>query len=111
MPYTRITEYKHLTGQEAPVTTITYEYPSAEGDPTIRYRGRRTRRSSSDTRRWRDATEGVTFVGRLATYRYYNMDQIVGQALATFRRIDERHRSTPAAEPPGDRGRALNDRT
>ena len=36
-----------------------------------------------------DATEGVTFVGRLATYRYYNMDQIVGQALATFRRIDE----------------------
>ena len=36
-----------------------------------------------------DATEGVTFVGRLATYRYYNMDQIVGQALATFRRMDE----------------------
>ena len=39
-----------------------------------------------------DATEGVTFVGRLATYRYYNMDQIVGQALATFRRIDERRK-------------------
>ena len=37
-----------------------------------------------------DATEGVTFVGRLATYRYYNMDQIVGQALATFRRMDEK---------------------
>ena len=35
-----------------------------------------------------DATPDVTFVGRLATYRYYNMDQIVGQALATFRRID-----------------------
>ena len=33
VPYTRISEYKHLTGQEAPVTTITYEYPSAEGDP------------------------------------------------------------------------------
>jgi UDP-galactopyranose mutase len=32
----------------------------------------------------------VTFVGRLATYRYYNMDQIVGQALATFRRMDEK---------------------
>jgi UDP-galactopyranose mutase len=38
----------------------------------------------------------VTFVGRLATYRYYNMDQIVGQALATFRRIDERKKR---AEP------------
>jgi hypothetical protein len=38
----------------------------------------------------------VTFVGRLATYRYYNMDQIVGQALATFRRI-------PACEAAGGR--------
>jgi UDP-galactopyranose mutase len=35
------------------------------------------------------ATPNVWFVGRLATYRYYNMDQIVGQALATFRRIHE----------------------
>ena len=34
-------------------------------------------------------TPNVWFVGRLATYRYYNMDQIVGQALATFRRINE----------------------
>ena len=31
----------------------------------------------------------VWFVGRLATFRYYNMDQVTGQALATFRRIDE----------------------
>jgi UDP-galactopyranose mutase len=38
-----------------------------------------------------DATRGVTFVGRLATYRYYNMDQIVGQALSVFRRIDAAH--------------------
>jgi UDP-galactopyranose mutase len=34
-------------------------------------------------------TNDVWFVGRLATYRYYNMDQVVGQALATFRRINE----------------------
>ena len=40
-----------------------------------------------------DATKGVTFVGRLATYRYYNMDQIVGQALATFRRLDAARRA------------------
>ena len=39
-----------------------------------------------------DATPNVTFVGRLATYRYYNMDQIVGQALATFRKIRKRKR-------------------
>ena len=35
----------------------------------------------------------MTFVGRLATYRYYNMDQIVGQALATFRRLDAARRA------------------
>ena len=29
----------------------------------------------------------MSFVGRLATYRYYNMDQVVGQALATYRRL------------------------
>jgi len=34
-----------------------------------------------------DAAQDVTFVGRLATYRYYNMDQVVAQALATFRRL------------------------
>ena len=39
-----------------------------------------------------DATDNVTFVGRLATYRYYNMDQIVGQALATFRKLDQKRR-------------------
>ena len=43
----------------------------------------------------------MTFVGRLATYRYYNMDQIVGQALATFRRMnekrEERQESVPVA--------------
>jgi UDP-galactopyranose mutase len=45
----------------------------------------------------------VTFVGRLATYRYYNMDQIVGQALATFRRMDEKRGTGRAA---GDSGAA-----
>ena len=54
----------------------------------IRSRGRRIRSCSSNTRRLPTRPPGVTFVGRLATYRYYNMDQIVGQALATFRRID-----------------------
>lgn len=93
VPYTRITEYKHLTGQSAPVTSITREYPSAEGDPYYPI-------PSPDTQalyRQYDAlarqTDNVTFVGRLATYRYYNMDQIVGQALAAWRRLDARWRA------------------
>jgi UDP-galactopyranose mutase len=100
VPYTRISEYKHLTGQQAPVTTITYEYPSAEGDPYYPIPRPENQELFKKYEALADATENVTFVGRLATYRYYNMDQIVGQALATFRRIDEkknRERPQPTA--------------
>ena len=90
VPYTRITEYKHLTGQEHPRTTITYEYPSAEGDPYYPVPRDENQALYKKYEALADATSGVTFVGRLATYRYYNMDQIVGQALATFRRIEEK---------------------
>jgi UDP-galactopyranose mutase len=93
VPYTRISEYKHLTGQDAPVTTITYEYPSAEGDPYYPIPRPENQALYKRYEALADSTEGVTFVGRLATYRYYNMDQIVGQALATFRRMDERRKS------------------
>jgi UDP-galactopyranose mutase len=48
-----------------------------------------------------DSTEGVTFVGRLATYRYYNMDQVVGQALAAFRRLKARVEAQAAANSGG----------
>lgn len=88
-PYTRVTEYKHLTGQTHPRTSITTEYPSAEGDP---YYPVPRPENAELFRRYEElarAENDVWFVGRLATYRYYNMDQIVGQALATFRRIDE----------------------
>jgi UDP-galactopyranose mutase len=90
VPYTRISEYKHLTGQDSPVTTITYEYPSAEGDPYYPIPRPENQELFKRYEALADSTPGVTFVGRLATYRYYNMDQIVGQALATFRRIDEK---------------------
>jgi UDP-galactopyranose mutase len=92
VPYTRVSEYKHLTGQDSPVTTITYEYPSAEGDPYYPIPRDENQALYKKYEALADATEGVTFVGRLATYRYYNMDQIVGQALATFRRMDERRK-------------------
>ena len=93
VPYTRISEYKHLTGQQSPVTTVTYEYPSAEGDPYYPIPRPENQELFKRYEALADATEGVTFVGRLATYRYYNMDQIVGQALATFRRMDEKRKS------------------
>lgn len=92
VPYTRITEYKHLTGQTAPVTSITREYPVDEGDP---YYPVPNIAAQDLYRRYAALARGqedVTFVGRLATYRYYNMDQIVGQALATWRKLDARWR-------------------
>ena len=88
-PYTRISEYKHMTGQEHPKTSITLEYPSAEGDPYYPIPRPENQALFKKYEALADSTSGVTFVGRLATYRYYNMDQIVGQALATFRRMDQ----------------------
>ncbi|CAA9498955.1 MAG: UDP-galactopyranose mutase [uncultured Sphingomonas sp.] len=88
-PYTRISEYKHMTGQTHPRTTITLEYPSAEGDPYYPIPRPENQTLFKKYEALADSTSGVTFVGRLATYRYYNMDQIVGQALATFRRLDQ----------------------
>lgn len=87
--YTRVSEYKHITGQNHPHTTITYEYPTDNGDP---YYPVPTVESQALYKRYEAMaadTPNVWFVGRLATYRYYNMDQVVGQALATFRRIEE----------------------
>ena len=92
VPYTRISEYKHLTGQTHPRTTVTYEFPSAEGDPYYPIPRPENQELFKRYEALADATEGVTFVGRLATYRYYNMDQIVGQALSVFRRIDDKKR-------------------
>jgi UDP-galactopyranose mutase len=87
--YTRVTEYKHLTGQEHAKTALTYEYPSAEGDPYYPVPKPENQELYKKYERLALATPNVWFVGRLATYRYYNMDQIVGQGLATFRRINE----------------------
>ena len=88
--YTRISEFKHLTGQKHESTSIVYEYPRAEGDPY--YPVPRAENAALYKRYEAEAEqlENITFVGRLATYRYYNMDQVVGQALAAFKRLQKR---------------------
>ncbi|MDP2357964.1 MAG: UDP-galactopyranose mutase [Beijerinckiaceae bacterium] len=87
--YTRVTEYKHLTGQRHPSTSVTYEYPSADGDPYYPIPRPENAALYKRYEALANAEKDVWFAGRLATYRYYNMDQVVGQALATFRRINE----------------------
>ena len=97
--YTRVTEYKHLTGQVHPQTTITYEYPSDKGDPYYPVPRPENQALYKRYEALALATRDVWFVGRLATYRYYNMDQVVGQALSTFRRIDDALPRKGAGEP------------
>mgnify|MGYP001765450629 CR=1 FL=1 len=90
VPYTRVTEFKHLTGQVHPSTSICYEFARPDGDPyypiprpenaLLYKRYEALARHASD----------VIFLGRLGSYRYYNMDQVVGQALATHRRLQAR---------------------
>jgi UDP-galactopyranose mutase len=87
--YTRITEYKHLTGQTHPRTALTYEFPRGEGDPYYPVPRAENAELYKQYQALAEATPDVTFVGRLGTYRYYNMDQVVGQALAIFNRLAE----------------------
>jgi UDP-galactopyranose mutase len=85
--FTRITEFKYLTGQKHDKTSLVYEFPRAEGDP---YYPIPKPENAELYKKYHDLAsqlENVHFVGRLATYKYYNMDQVVAQALTTFKKI------------------------
>ena len=90
--HTRITEFKYLTGQEHPKTTVVYEYPRAEGDPYYPVPRPENAELYKRYQALAEQTPGVHFVGRLATYKYYNMDQVVAQALMTYERISTSRR-------------------
>jgi UDP-galactopyranose mutase len=90
--YTRISEFKYLTGQEHAKTTIVYEYPRADGDPYYPVPRRENTELYKRYQALAEQTPNVHFVGRLATYKYYNMDQVVAQALATYDRISTARR-------------------
>jgi UDP-galactopyranose mutase len=90
--YTRVTEFKHLTGQRHDATSLVYEYPRADGDPYYPVPRAENaalfRRYETDSEQLSD----ITFLGRLASYKYYNMDQVVAQALVTSKRLIAEHR-------------------
>ncbi len=96
--YTRVTEFKHLTGQAHAQTSVVYEFPCDEGDPYYPV----PRPQNAELYRLYQAeaeqVPNVSFVGRLATYKYYNMDQVVAQALTTFRKL-KAQLGGEAAEP------------
>jgi UDP-galactopyranose mutase len=85
--YTRITEFKHLTGQQHRQTSIVYEYPCAAGDPYYPIPRAENAAIYAQYRGLVESTPNVHFVGRLATYRYYNMDQVIAQALTVYKKL------------------------
>jgi UDP-galactopyranose mutase len=85
--FTRITEFKYLTGQQHPKTSIVYEFSKADGDP---YYPIPTQENAEIYRKYQllaDTLTNVHFAGRLGTYKYYNMDQVVAQSLTLFKKI------------------------
>lgn len=88
--YTRIVELKHATGQACDNTTIVREYPEDFGPGKEAYYPIPAPDAAAIYARYKeraDAEKNTSFIGRLATYRYYNMDQVVGMALTEFEKI------------------------
>jgi UDP-galactopyranose mutase len=87
--FTRITEMKYLTGQEHPKTSILYEFPCADGDPYYPVPRPENSALYKKYQALTATTPRTHFVGRLATYRYYNMDQVVGSALTLYAKLSQ----------------------
>ncbi|HEX8104361.1 MAG TPA: UDP-galactopyranose mutase [Solirubrobacteraceae bacterium] len=88
VPYTRITEYRHMTGQDTHTSsTLAVEYPRSEGDPYYPIPQAANRELYKRYEALAAELPDVTFVGRLARYQYLNMDQVTAQALSTFEKL------------------------
>lgn len=88
--FTRIVEIKHATGQFCSNTTIVKEYPASyekTGEPFYPIPTPETKRLADKYKALAQNDLNSSFIGRLATYQYYNMDQVVGMALAEFERV------------------------
>ncbi len=88
-PYTRITEFKYLTGQKSAKTSVVYEYPKAEGDPYYPIPRSENTEIYKKYALLADTIPDIYFTGRLGTYKYYNMDQVVAQSLTLFKKITQ----------------------
>ncbi len=106
--YTRVTEFKYLTGQQHAKTTIVYEYATAEGDP---YYPIPRPENAEVYRKYHELaaqTPDVYFAGRLATYKYYNMDQVVAQALTLFSKMAQASKEPRLSFAPAISKSSLN---
>ena len=91
VPYTRIVEYKHFLNQSSPHTVIYYETSTDEGDPYYPVPTARNRELYARYQRMANTEGGVSFVGRLANYKYFDMDTSILNALELFDREHKTH--------------------
>lgn len=87
--YTRITEFKHLTGQQHKKTSVVFEFPTAEGDPYYPIPRPENMELYNRYKALASLEQNTLFTGRLGTYKYYNMDQVVAQSLSLFKKITQ----------------------
>lgn len=104
--YTRITDFKYLTGQVHHKTAVVYEFPKAEGDPYYPVPRPENAELYKKYQQLASTMKNTYFVGRLATYKYYNMDQVVAQALTTFKKIMQGQEEGPIVN-----GKVVNGQT
>jgi UDP-galactopyranose mutase len=96
VPFTRIVEIKHATGQQVGATTIVREYPkdwTPDDEPFYPVPTPGARQAFQSYAELAASEKNTSFIGRLATYRYYNMDQVTGMALAEAERLISRYGS------------------
>ncbi|MDR0604906.1 MAG: UDP-galactopyranose mutase [Bacteroidales bacterium] len=82
--YTRITEFKQMTGEKSEKTTVCYEYPSADGLPFYTVPNKENqhlREQYMQEVAQLEMTGKYLFIGRLAEYKYYNMDLAIDSAI------------------------------
>lgn len=97
--YTRVTEFKYLTGQDHPKTSIVFEYPRSEGDPYYPIPKAENAELYQRYKELAETLDDVHFTGRLGTYKYYNMDQVVAQSLSLFEKLKAKRSCLTTSRP------------
>ncbi|MCH7723971.1 MAG: UDP-galactopyranose mutase [Bacteroidetes bacterium] len=87
VPYTRVSEYKHLTGQNIESTSLSFEYSAKDGEPYYPIPNKANNELLKLYQNKASKLENVIFCGRLAEYQYYNMDQVVANTLAKIQML------------------------
>ncbi|MCL2567386.1 MAG: UDP-galactopyranose mutase [Alphaproteobacteria bacterium] len=87
--FTRITEYKYLTGQASDNTTISREYPQEEGEPYYPVPNDYSKEIVEKYLLESTKLKNVYFLGRLAEYKYYNMDYVIASSISKFKEVEE----------------------